>query len=271
MKSILLTNDDGINSPSLIILKDRLIDLAEITIVAPKKEKSWCGKEITRFGEFVVEDCGKKGYSVDGTPADCVLIGLFHILRKDRKPDLVISGINVGANAGSSFIFSSGTVGAAMEAALLGIPAIAISILIPDKHKKGLDSCSIDVKHFDVAADITKKITKLILSSNKKDLPSNLFIINVPYNANEKTKIKITSVGDAHYGSIFKELKEKCGETSRVFRFGAKNPKGAKFCIDEEDSDIRTLLVERSISITPISLNITGNIESAKKFFESLL
>ena len=269
--SILLTNDDGIDSPALQYLKKVLSDLAEVTIVAPKKEKSWCGKEITRFGEFSVENCGERGYSVEGTPADCVLIGLFHIIKREKEPILVISGINIGANAGNSFIFSSGTVGAAIESALLGIPSIAVSILIPDKHKKDLDSSSVDVKYLDVAAKITKKIAKLILNSDPKNLPSNLFIINVPFNATEDTKVKITSVGDAHYGSVFKELKEKSKDTKKTFRFGGKNPKGLKFCIDHEDSDIRTLLVEGNISITPVSLDITGDIESTKKFLNELL
>ena len=81
MHSILLTNDDGIDSPCLQLLKTSLSDLAEVTIVAPKNEKSWCGKEITRFGEFIVEDRGNLGYAVEGTPADCVLIGIFHNCR----------------------------------------------------------------------------------------------------------------------------------------------------------------------------------------------
>ncbi|MFX0141310.1 MAG: 5'/3'-nucleotidase SurE, partial [Candidatus Hodarchaeota archaeon] len=204
MNSILLTNDDGIDSPCLQFLKDQLSDLAEITIVAPKSEKSWCSKEITRFGEFIVEDYGNQGYAVAGTPADCVLLGIFHILSKEKKPNLVISGINVGANAGNAFILSSGTVGAAIEAALLGIPAIAISILIPNKHKKSQNSCDVDVKLFEVAANLTKKIAKQILEVDPKDLPSNLFIINVPFSATSETKIKITTVGEAHYGSIFR-------------------------------------------------------------------
>ncbi|MHA1379519.1 MAG: 5'/3'-nucleotidase SurE [Candidatus Helarchaeota archaeon] len=269
MKSILLTNDDGIDSPCLQYLKKFLSELGEITIIAPKKEKSWCGKEITRFGEFIVENYGETRYAVEGTPSDCILIGLFHIL--ERKPDLVISGINVGANAGNSFIFSSGTVGAAMEAALLGIPAIAISILIPDKHKKGIDSCSVNVKYFEVASNLTKKVAKLIITTELSQLPSNLFIINVPYNATEDTKVKITSIGEAHYGSVFKELKEKRTGSKRIFRFGGKNPKGLKFNIKDKNSDIRTLLVDRNISITPISLELTGNIEKTKEFFKKLL
>ncbi|MFX1453292.1 MAG: 5'/3'-nucleotidase SurE [Promethearchaeota archaeon] len=271
MNSILLTNDDGIESPCLQYLKDLLSDLAEVMIVAPKNEKSWCGKEITRFGEFIVEDYGKQRYAVSGTPADCVLIGIFHIWDKEKKPNLIISGINVGANAGDSFILSSGTVGAALEAALLGIPAIAISILIPNIHKKSIKSCDVDVKHFEVAANIAKKIAKLILEADPEDLPSNLFIINVPFNATDRTKIKITSVGEAHYGSIFKELKDKEEPNKKVYRFGAKNPKGAKFRIELKGSDIRTLLVERNISITPISLKLTGNIEKTKEFFKDFL
>ena len=271
MKTVLLTNHDGIDSQCLLYLKYLLSDLAEVTIVAPKNEKSWCGKEITRFGEFIVEDYGNHSYAVSGTPADCVLIGIFHILNKEKKPNLVISGINVGANAGDSFILSSGTVGAAVEAALLGIPAIAVSILIPNIHKKSINSCDVDVKHFEIAAIIAKKIAKLILEANPDDLPSNLFIINVPFNATNKTKIKITSVGEAHYGSIFKELKDKEEPNKKVYRFGGRNPKGAKFRVELKDSDIRTLLFERNISITPISLKLTGNIKKTKEFFKNFL
>lgn len=269
MHSILITNDDGIESPSLQLLKDLLGELGEITIVAPKTEKSWCGKEISRFGEFIVEECGDLKYSVTGTPADCILLGIFHIL--DKRPNLVISGINAGANAGNSFILSSGTVGAAIEAALLGIPSIAVSILIPNKDLKNIKPTDVDVKYFSTAAEITKKITKRILEVDPEELPSNLYIINVPFKANRETKIKITSVGEAHYGSIFRELIEKAENSKRIFKFGVKDTKGAKFSIKNKGSDIHTLLVERSISITPISLNLTGNIEKTEEFFKSIL
>lgn len=126
---ILLTNDDSHSSPFLAFIIEKLRTLGELAIVVPKHEQSWKGKSMTRFGTLQREPItifGVRGFTVDGTPADCVDIGV-HNSFPGTKPDLVVSGINAGLNAGSSFIFSSGTVGACFEANIAGVPAIALS------------------------------------------------------------------------------------------------------------------------------------------------
>lgn len=125
---VLLTNDDSHTSPLFHFLIDQLRPMAQLTIVVPMEEQSWTGKAITRFGYLYMEAIrlgDVEAYCVDGTPADCINLGLHHVT--PRKPDLVVSGINIGINAGLGFVLSSGTVGACLEANLAGVPAIALS------------------------------------------------------------------------------------------------------------------------------------------------
>jgi 5'-nucleotidase len=125
---ILLTNDDSHISPLLGFVIAKLRHLGDLTVVVPKHEQSWKGKSMTRFA-FVhaeaIELFGHPSFTVDGTPADCVNVGIYHLC--GAKPDLVVSGINAGLNAGMGFIFSSGTVGACLEGNIAGIPGIALS------------------------------------------------------------------------------------------------------------------------------------------------
>jgi len=124
----LLTNDDSHISPLLGFIIAKLRALGELVIVVPKREQSWRGKALTRFSfvhEERIELFGHPAFTIDGTPADCANIGIHHLC--EGKPDVVVSGINAGLNAGMGFIFSSGTVGACLEANIAGIPGIALS------------------------------------------------------------------------------------------------------------------------------------------------
>lgn len=126
MKHILLTNDDGYESPGLLALKAALEDIAKITIVAPAVEKSACGHSLTLEHPLHFIGVDDDFYKLDnGTPSDCVYLAV-HALFADKKPDLVVSGINKGSNMGEDITYS-GTAAAAMEAILHGIPAIAVS------------------------------------------------------------------------------------------------------------------------------------------------
>ena len=125
---ILLTNDDGADSPLFALLIETMTEYADLSIAVPAREQSWQGKSMTRHGDVVVESveiAGHQAYTIDGTPADCVNIALYNLL--DRKPDLVVSGINVGLNAGLSLVWASGTVGACLEGNIAGIPGLALS------------------------------------------------------------------------------------------------------------------------------------------------
>jgi 5'-nucleotidase len=126
---ILLTNDDGIHAEGLWALYRRMITVHEVSVVAPDRERSAIGHGITLHTPLRIEKVRREGidrcFSVNGTPADCVKLGLSEIL--EEKPDIVISGINPGANVGVN-VHYSGTVAAAKEASLLGVPAIAVSV-----------------------------------------------------------------------------------------------------------------------------------------------
>ena len=127
--NILLTNDDGIHAEGLWALNSRLAPRHAVTVIAPDRERTAVGHGITLHlplrAHPVVLNGGARGYAVNGTPADCVKLGILEILK--HKPDLVVAGLNPGANVGVNITYS-GTVAAAKEAALGGIPAIAASI-----------------------------------------------------------------------------------------------------------------------------------------------
>ncbi len=165
--NILLTNDDGIYAEGLLALYKRFAPMHCVTIVAPDRERSAEGHGITLGRKFsitrVVINGRDKGYAVNGTPADCVKLSVMEIL--DGKPDMVISGINAGANVGVNVNYS-GTVSAAREAALYGVPAIAASI-----YGKKTD-------HYDDAALFIELLAKIVL---EKGLPFGTFLnVNIP-------------------------------------------------------------------------------------------
>ncbi len=123
---VLLTNDDGIDAPGLAVLEQVAATLArEVWVVAPQQDQSGTSHCISLHAPLRLSEKGHRRYAVDGTPGDCVVMGVRHLLR-DAPPDMILSGINRGANLGVETVFS-GTVGAAMTGMLLGIPAIALS------------------------------------------------------------------------------------------------------------------------------------------------
>ncbi len=123
MVRILLSNDDGIASEGLRALYDAISDLGEVTVVAPDRERSAASHSLSLHRPLRIDDAGEGWFAVDGTPTDCVNLALNGLL-KDSPPDIVLSGINKGGNLGDDITYS-GTVAAAMEATLLGIPGRA--------------------------------------------------------------------------------------------------------------------------------------------------
>lgn len=129
--NVLLTNDDGADSPLFGFAVSVLSPLGNLKVVVPDAEQSWTGKSMTRFGRLVLTESRVAGVAVSrlsGTPADCANFGIYHLF--DGKPDLVVSGINAGSNVGVGFVFSSGTVGACLEANIAGVPGIAFSQIL---------------------------------------------------------------------------------------------------------------------------------------------
>ena len=165
---LLLTNDDGIYARGLSALYQELSEIADCLIVAPETEQSAVGHAITIARPLMVRQAIKNGnllgYGVSGTPADCVKIGIKALT--NQPVDLVVSGINIGANVGTNVIYS-GTVSAATEGAILGIPAIAISL---DSHRRDSD--------FSFAAKFARRMALFMLNQNPlKHIPLN---INIP-------------------------------------------------------------------------------------------
>ena len=161
---ILLTNDDGYNAAGLRALQAALEDFAVVSVVAPNGDKSGTAQSLTLRQPIVCNPMGERHWAVDGTPADAVIVALHRLL--PEKPDLVISGINHGANLGEN-VYYSGTVGAAREGALHHIPSVAMSLCSKKE----------DV-NFANAASVARRVAELIL---KEGLPDQVLLnVNVP-------------------------------------------------------------------------------------------
>ena len=182
---VLATNDDGIHSNFLIRLVEALSKNCEVITCAPDGERSWIGHAITRHQALKTEKLkqypGKAAYSVNGTPADCVNLAVGNLL--DREPDVVVSGINLGYNVTMPMVLSSGTVGGAMEGALLGLRAMAVSLALPNDEfdeirKKGGKVKGEMAKTLEAAAKSAAKYAHTIATTPK---PDGLTVHNINY------------------------------------------------------------------------------------------
>ena len=164
MSRILLTNDDGIHAPGLRALVAAMQEIGTVTVVAPSHERSAAAQSLTLRQPIYCDQIAEREYAIEGTPADAMIVALHTLLKE--KPDLVISGINPGGNMGEN-IYYSGTVGAAMEAAINHVPALAISIA----HRgKKFD--------FSVAAEFTQRLAPIVM---KEGLPRGVLLnVNIP-------------------------------------------------------------------------------------------
>lgn len=244
MKEILITNDDGFDSLGLIELSSMLkkeFDV-KITIIAPAREKSACSHSITLTKILKIIQISQDFYKVeDGTPADCIYLAL-SVFYKDKLPDLVISGINHGANLGEDITYS-GTCGGAMEAVLHNIPAIALSQYYQNDEKK-------DELNFTNSLKIIKKIIKNIFDNGFPLKQKEFININFPSAKIAFNGIKIAKAGKR----IYKTQVES-----------NTNPRGIKYywlAVDtlehiEEDSDI-SWIKKGYATITPIMLDLTS-------------
>src|SRR5258708_35708481 len=162
---ILITNEYGVQAPGILALAQALRPLGEVHVVAPDREVSACSQSLTLKHPLRAEPLEQRVYSVDGTPADCVNLALVKLL--PRRPDLVVSGINRGANMGED-VFYSGTVGGAREGTFFGVPSIAVSLAV--REAREMD--------FGAAAAFAAKLAAMVLS---KGLPERTLLnVNVP-------------------------------------------------------------------------------------------
>lgn len=262
MKHILLTNDDGFDAIGLKVLIEALKPIAKITVVAPAKNKSACGHSLTLEKPLRLVSVDDDFYKIDdGTPTDCVFISLNNLFKDGYKPDLVISGINIGANMGEDITYS-GTAAAAMEAVLQGIPAIAISQVCRD-------NCS-DIKNgfdFALAKQIIANLAQKILQ-NQFPLDERKFLnVNIPpIKPNECNGIRITKAGYREYGNDTHRHLNPRGEE---FYWVGLHPLIWKSSVNK-DCDFEAIK-DNCISITPIMLDLTSysDIESLENWLNN--
>jgi len=190
MKEILITNDDGFDAKGLQALVEALKDIAHLTIVAPTSEKSACGHSLTLTRPLRFVEVDDDYYKLDdGTPSDCVYLAL-HSLYGDKKPDLLVSGINRGANMGEDITYS-GTVAGAMEAVLHDVPAIAISQVL------GASQHGLDVD-YTVAQRVIKDLVSKVLEGSFPLPHRELLNVNIPADIKE-VDYQVTYAGYRFY------------------------------------------------------------------------
>jgi len=261
-RTILVTNDDGFESPGVHALCESLSRLADVTLVAPTIEKSACGHSLTLTRPLNFVEMAPHRYKLDdGTPSDCVFLALKKIFG-DKKPDLVVSGINIGANMGEDITYS-GTASAAMEAVLQGIPAVAVSQVY--------DLDSEDIPSFELASEVIFRIVGAIFDGGYPLGDREFLNINVPPCGIDGYRgTKITYAGHREYGNE---------------AYVHYNPRGKEYYWiglplpgwrPRDGHSERGLLSDFEaiedgfVSITPIELDMTayGRLESLEKFLE---
>lgn len=244
MKTILLTNDDGFSSEGLLALKEALKDIAHIIIIAPACEKSACGHGLTLNKPLKFVEVGKDFYKIDnGTPSDCIYLGL-HSLFQDKKPDLVVSGINLGSNMGEDITYS-GTVAGAMEGSIYGIPSIAISQVLKDDKQR---------KDFSLAQRCIKEIVEKIFQGSFPLPDRKLLNINIPH-SQEFKGYKITQTGYRLYENSAQKNKNPRGY--EYYWLGLHPLKWRDRNIKKAISDFEAIQ-KGYVSITPITLDLTS-------------
>jgi len=248
MTNLLLTNDDGYQSAGYVTLLRELSKRFTVTAVAPDREKSWIGKAITTRKEIPVTIVNKEEFEIftlDATPADCVQIGMYSIM--PQKPDLVVSGINLGENAGNARILSSGTIGATMEAAFEGIRAIASSFSIPLPIKKSTNLYSPDgYPLFHHAAQITAALTDT-LSKMPPSPGADVLAISIPYHATLDTDVVVTRPFTDPYKQLF--------HTTRLGYLHSTPP--LTFDDLKDGTDLKALAQDK-ISVSPLDLSLSS-------------
>jgi 5'-nucleotidase len=246
---ILISNDDGYEAPGLVCLAQTLSEIAAINVVAPDRNRSGASNSLTLDSPIRPQRMPNGYIRVDGTPTDCVHVAITGLL--DEEPDMVISGINEGANLGDDVLYS-GTVAAAMEGRFLGLPAIAVSLV---GHKG---------EHFETAARITKTIVERL---PRDPLPTDTILnVNVPdLPLSEIAGIRTTRLGHRHKSEPVIKMKDPRGRD--IFWVG---PAG-----EEQDAGEGTdfqAVREGYVSVTPLQVDLTrhGSIEQLQQWLDGV-
>lgn len=233
---ILVTNDDGIHSPGLTALAKALSKVGEVWVVAPDRERTAAAHAVTLHKPLRVQQCGTRIYAVSGTPVDCVNLAVLKLL--PSPPDLLVSGINKGVNLGDDVLYS-GTVSAAMEGTILGVPSMAVS-------QEGQECF-----HFDAGARYAVRIARLIL---KEGLPDetlvNLNIPNRPFKS--IIGVRITCLSRRRFDN---PIIEKIDPHGRTYYWIA----GTRVSWSRSKDADHEALEQGAVSLTPIHLDTTNH------------
>ena len=237
---ILLCNDDGIHAPGIAVLHEAVTGQGDLTVVAPDVERSAAGHAITLSDPLKCSPVEKNGvlfgHSVSGTPADCIKLAV-RALMEDAPPTLTLSGINLGSNTGISVLYS-GTVSAATESAILGVPGIAFSL------------CSYVNPQWDMAGRIAAEITAQVLEN---PFPTGVLLnVNIPNLAYDDIKgIRVTRMGRSRFIEKFHRRLDPQGRTYFWLDGDLE--------VQEEGDDIDELAVRDGyVSVTPIQFDMTA-------------
>lgn len=236
--NILLSNDDGFDSKGLLALSASLAEVADITVVAPDRNRSGASNSLTLDSPLRIRERGPNIYSVNGTPTDCVHVAITGFL--DADPDMVISGINHGANLGDDVLYS-GTVAAAMEGRFLGLPAVAISL------------ASVRSTNMPTAARVARDLVLLLVKSPlPRDTILNVNVPDRPYA--ELSGLRATRLGYRHRAEPVVRSIDPRGAT--IYWVGPAGP--------EQDSGPGTdfnAIAQGYVSVTPLKIDLTAHKE----------
>lgn len=258
---VLVTNDDGVDSPALVPLLREVGTLMPTKALVPTREYSWSAKTLSRFASLdltTVQRDGATIWTADGSPADCTNLGVYNL--SETRPSLVVSGVNIGMNAGSSFLLSSGTVGAAIEGMLSGIPAAAFSVQLREEDystwrtQRDLDHLS---GLWGAAAAVAREVVEALLEGGMPT-GSTLLSVNMPADVTPETPRELTGVTPTTYGSFFAR-----SDTGRLeHRYS-----GLEVVAARADGDIEAL--DRGVvAITPLrfDLDVPPTVEDRRRF-----
>lgn len=255
----LISNDDGVTASGILAAKKAVEDLCDTYVVAPETQQSGIGHALTlyeplRVNRHILRD-GSVGYGVSGTPTDAVTLGLFELL--EEKPDIMISGINTGFNLGQAELTTSGTLGAAIEAASFGIPTIAISQeVVRDDIKFESGEIEID---FDFAGKMLNKLAKIVL---EKGLPEGVDLLNVNIPAHPiDEEFEVVKLGKRMYMPVIDKRMDPRGKPYYWIN-------GDLYDGDGPETDSYELRKQHKTTVTPLKIDLTKNRDSLKEWLK---
>lgn len=253
----LISNDDGITASGILAAKKAVDDLCDTYVVAPEHQQSGIGHALTlyeplRINEHTLRD-GSVGYGVTGTPTDAVTLALFDIM--NEKPDIMISGINTGFNLGQAELTTSGTLGAAIEAASFGIPSIAISQEVTRDDIK-FDTGEVEID-FDFAGKMLKKLSKIIL---KKGMPEGIDLLNVNIPENPiNEEFEVVKLGKRMYVPV---IDKRLDPRDKPYYWIGGEP----YESDKPGTDGYELRKSQKTTVTPLKIDLTSDMSLLKEW-----